>query len=209
MTVAIIGHGRSPESKRWGEIIDRCDVVVRMWDWTWQDPVDYGTKYDFGFFEIEESLVKTFTQHNKRWPTKGWVASLLRFTKAELPANTEIVSQTPWTFEAMRMGGLGETGKLEFTRGTIATCWAICRAAPGDMIILVGFDNVLAGKHLPMEQAFSKAYRTNPGSLTFAGYKPNAVKYGNHDFAIESKIMARLAERHGVTLAYARDSWPC
>lgn len=206
---AIVGHGRSPEGKGWADVIDSCDVVVRMWDWTWQDECDYGAKYDFGFYEIQDALITAFKKHNKAWPKYGWVASLLGFTKQDLPEKTEIISQAVWAFEGRRLGGVGATGNLEYTRGTIAALWLIARSAPGDIVMLVGYDSVLAGKQLALDKAFSRKYRANPGTMSFNGYKDNAVKYGNHDFAIERPVMQMMAKRHGVILKFAQQEWPC
>ena len=208
INIAIIGHGRTPERRAWGRKIDSCDVVIRMWDWHWQEPRDYGKKYDIGILEIAPTLIRTFQLHNKHTPTIGWVGSALhRADICPLPDKTEVIDQSRWTDLGKRMGGLGATGKLEFTRGTIAACWAIEYAVQGDKIILVGFDNVKAGLALPVEEGFSPTYRAQPSTLSFRGYKENAVKYGNHDFSIEKEVLTHLAMMRNVSIAYADDAW--
>jgi hypothetical protein len=206
-TIIIVGHGRSPEGRGWASRIDGCDTVIRMWDWHWQTPADYGAKYDIGFYEIDTSLLRSFHTHNRRTPARGWVASLLNHSDEMLPEPTEVICQKPWAFEARRMGGLGKSGRLEFTRGTIATLWALTNAAKGDTVILLGFDSIRAGRQLPIDQAFSPAYRANPGSIPFKGYVDNAEQYGNHDFRIELPMMQRVAARREVQLTFAEDLW--
>lgn len=208
-TIAIIGHGRSPEGKLWGRLIDQCDTVIRMWDCAWQDALDYGTKYDVGLLEAHPQMMKTFQQNNRRKPARGWVASILHQPdRCDLPKGTELVDQAPWNALGQKLGGLGATGRLQFTRGTIATCWAIERARRGSTIVLVGFDNIAAGKTLDIEQAFSPTYRRNPGTFSFSSYKGGVSKAGNHDFAIELPVMQHLARRHRVRLVAAGDIWP-
>lgn len=208
--IAIIGHGRSAEGKRWRGHIDHCDLVVRMWDWQWQAPDDYGTKYDFGLFEIAAGQMERFYKFNKRQPRRGWLASFLwrPGNAVTLPAKTEIIDQRRWTWIGTSVfGGMGTKGKLEFTRGTVAACWAIECAQPGDTVILVGFDNVQAGMALPIETSFAPEYRSEPSSFHFDGYLEGQQKYGNHDFAAEWPVMDYIAERRGVRLRFAHDEW--
>lgn len=208
-TVAIIGHGRSPEGKNWHMRINACDVVVRMWDWKWQSAIDYGTKWDFGFFEVHQSLMTVFHKHRKEIePHCGWVASLLGSPeRCVLPERTELVDQKKWNDMGRELGGCGETGRLQFTRGTIAVCWACEKFLPGAQIILVGFDNIELGKALPLQEAFSPAYRKNLGTFSFNSYKPNVSKYGNHDYAIELPVMRKVADLSGQKLVSALDTW--
>ena len=208
-SVVIVGHGRSPEGRGWGRHIDRCATVIRMWDWLpWQNARDYGRKYDIGLFEVDPQLMGTFNKYRQADPRRGWIASVLSHPKlCRLPDDTELVDQAPWNAVGRAMGGIGETGRLQFTRGTIAGCWAIEHADPGDRIVLVGFDNVKRGATLPVEEGFSPAYRESPGTFSFRGYRPNETKQGNHDFAIEYPVMQRLAAEHSVRIVFAEDVW--
>lgn len=206
MRVAIIGHGRSPEGKSWGPLIDEC-VVVRMWDHAWQDPADYGDRYDYGLFEVHPSMMPTFHENNVRQPSIGWVGSVLsRPDRCRLPDRTELINQADWNALGKEMGGIGATGNLQFTRGTIAACWAIERLE-AEAVVLVGFDNIEAGVTLDMEDAFSPAYRANPGTFPFDRYKGGETKHGNHDFTIELPVMRHLADKHGVDLVTAAQIW--
>ncbi len=179
-----------------------------MWDWTWQAPEDYGTRYDFGFFEVHPSMMQAFYQHRKRMPAKGWVASLLRPTDPKLiPADTELIDQVKWTTIGASWGGVGATGNLQFTRGTIAACWAIEKANRGDEVILVGYDNILIGKALPLNEAFAPIYQRNPGSFPCDQYKGNVTKDGNHDYRIERPVLEHIAAERGVTIRFAQKIW--
>lgn len=206
--IVIVGHGRSPEGKAWARRIDAANIVIRMWDCAWQPLSDYGIRYDIGFFEIGGGLVGKFRRNQRgRDPSLGWVASWLYGLERQLPQRTEVIDQTPWNRVGKGLGGIGQTGRLQFTRGTIAACWAIERASPGDEIILVGFDNIRAGATLPLDQAFCRDYQRNPGSYSFNGYRGGLRKCGNHDFLIERPVMEHLAEKASVRLSFADVVW--
>jgi hypothetical protein len=207
--IAVIGHGLTPKGKGWGEKIDACNVVLRMWDWHWQNEEDYGRKYDVGFFEIAPPLLKTFFKYNQSQPDLGYVGSVLwHANECQLPPRTEIITQDAWAAVGTRLGGHSKTGKLAFTRGTIAACWAVDRFAnAGDVVILVGFDNVKLGKTLSPEAGFPEEYRKQPSTFTFSGYKSNERSYGNHDFGIEWPVLQYLAKEREVKIAFADDLW--
>lgn len=209
-SIAIIGHGRSPEGRGWGERIDACDRTLRMWDWSWQAPRDYGRKYSFGLIEAHPSTMESFRAHNKLRPTHGWVASKLwpRPYECGLPDNCDVFDQAPFAKLAKDMGGIGETGNLQFTRGTVAATWAISGSRRGDRVVLVAFDNIVRGATLPIEEAFCEKYRANPGSLAFVGYEGGQRKFGNHDYAIEYPFMRDLADAYDVDLVLAENIWP-
>jgi hypothetical protein len=204
----VVGHGKSPQGKGWGAHIDQADVVIRMWDWHWQDQPDYGSKYDIGFLEIAPSLVRAFKEHNQHEPAIGFVGSLLwSWHVCALPPRCETIDQSRWNEIGKKMGGVGKTGKLQFTRGTIAACWAIEYAQPGDRVVLMGFDNVRLGKTLSPEAGFPEEYLKQPSTFTFKGYENNVRRYGHHDFGIEWPVLQALAEEHGVEIAFADDLW--
>jgi len=207
---AIIGHGRSAEGRKWGPRIDRCNMVVRMWDWHWQSADDYGSRYDVGLFEISNGLIDRFRQYNRRRPARCWIASFLWRLSREYapPGRVEIVDQRRWTeIGVQQFGGAGTRDKLQFTRGTIAACWAIEAAAVGDTVMLIGFDNVLAAKALPIEEGFSKVYRAEPSTFHFDGYAEGETRYGNHDFTVELPVMRFLAAHRGINLVFAQQEW--
>ena len=207
--IVIVGHGKSPVGKGWGKKIDAADYVVRMWDWHWQNPEDYGTKYDFGFFEIFPSMMADMARHNQHKPKIGWVGSKLFPISPphSLPRPCEIVDQDRWCQMGIKMGGLGATGKLKLTRGGICACWAIEHAEKGDRITLVGYDNIHAGKTLPPKEGFPQEYLDAPSTYTFRGYVDNVQKYGNHDFGIELPLMHTLARKREVIVQFSQDVW--
>ena len=179
-----------------------------MWDWHWQNPVDLGRRYDFGFFEIHSGMMRTFHDNNRCQPTRGWVGSVLgRCHPDMVPARTQPVRQGRWNELAREMGGLGQTGGLQFTRGTIAACWTIESVIHNAEIILVGFDNIWNGKSLPIDDAFAPVYRANPGTFSFRGYRGGVTKSGNHDFAIERPFLEWLAKHNGVRLSFSQAVW--
>ena len=178
-----------------------------MWDNHWQCEIDYGTKYDYGFFEACSSMMPNFYQYNQHEPTVGWVASLLGVARyCQMPKGTELINQADWAEIGKQLGGLGETGELQFTRGTVAACWAIENADPGDQIILVGYDNIRAGTALPVQVGFPSEYLEQKSTFSFNGYKPGR-KYGNHDFQCEYPVMQHLANERGVNVVFAQDVW--
>jgi len=208
MLVAVIGHGKSPEGRGWGHWIDACDCVVRMWDCHWQHPDDYGRRYDFGLFEAHPTLMPDFYKHRQRFPSLGWVASRLSKARVQLPEGTQLVDQQPWNDMARKMGGHSATGTIQFTRGTVATCWVLeSLAVAGDSIVLVGFDNVHKGRTLSIEEGFSETYRKAPSSFSFRGYKADVRTYGNHDFGIEGPLLFAMARKRGVGIGFAQDIW--
>lgn len=207
MITVIVGHGKSTEGRKWGAKVDEADRVIRMFNWDWQPAADFGTRYDLGFFEIGANLIKWFQKHNRRQPKEGWLASYLGPESQKLPERTEVIDQYRWTKMGREMGGIGATGNLQFQRGTIAACWAIERSLPGDEVLLFGFDNVVAQKALSKNEGFSDVYLRDPATFHFKGYAEGETKSGNHDFVIEGAVLARLADRHGVTLSYSQTKW--
>lgn len=204
--IAIIGHGRSPEGRGWGDRIDQC-LTVRMWDWQWQDRRDYGTRYDYGFFEAHPLMMRAFATNRTGDPAIGWLASVLGDLKrCIVPDGTDLIRQDRWTDLGRQMGGMGRTGNLKFTRGTIAACWAI-ESGLDDEVVLVGFDHVRAGRTFRLDQAFSPAYRNNPGTFSFKAHRGGVDKAGNHDFAIERPVLVCLARMNGIKLSFAQDVW--
>ena len=140
-------------------------------------------------------------------PAHGFIASVsARSVGLPLPPSTTLVDQAPWTALGTEMGGLGTRGILRLTRGSVAACWAISQASPGETVILVGFDNIYAREALPTPQAFSEHYLNEPSTAPMTHYCPG-LKGGNHDFAIERPLLERLAAERGVHLSFAQDVW--
>lgn len=216
MQVVVVGHGRTPEGREWGDMINAADVVVRMWDWAWQEPRDYGTKYDIGLIEAHPSYLREFYAHNHASPDEYWIASIVQPGRsdwtAELPENTEVFDQLAWVSVGLAMGGCGKTGRLRYTRGTLAALWAIENLGPKELV-LVGFDSVHLGYAQPTPEAFSDAYRNNPGTFTFKPYTEQVsadgttTKHGNHDYAIERPVMEHFANASRTNLVFAQDAW--
>lgn len=206
--VAVIGHGKSPVGRGWGALIDSSDVVIRMWDWHWQNPADYGFKYDYGLFEIAQGLiVDLFNKHNERTPSVAFLGSKLKPFRGPLPHPTILIDPTPWERLGASRGARGETGKFKLTRGVVAVCWALTQVLPGSRVILVGFDNVHAQIGLSPEAGFPDEYRDLPSTFPFRNYKGGSTKYGNHDYAAERPLIEYLAAHHQVIVQFAEDVW--
>lgn len=216
MTMVIVGHGKTPQGKRWGKKIDNCSSVMRLWNWHWQDQEDYGERYDYGFFEISGTEMARFNFHNKKTPTRGWVATGLhtntgkKFYTGKLPPKTALVNSRPWEQVGVMLGGKGTKGRLVLTRGVRAACWAIEQLMPGQSLVLVGFDNVYAGKALSTKEGYHATFVECPAGFPFRDYDQVAVgktKYGNHDYQVEGPLLTLLADRAGVNLFHAQEVW--
>lgn len=208
MRTAIIGHGRSPERKAWGPRVNLCDRVVRMWDWDWQDPVDYGSRYDYGLIELHRLVMRRFLKHNQRTPEQGWIASKFPDWTGARPRNSVVVDQHRWLdTEGMAIGGRGETGRWELTRGGVAACWVLERSTAGDEVVLVGCDNLMLGITLPADEAFCAKYQASPAFWGVHDYAAGVTKSGNHDFPAERSLLEHMASRRGVALRFAQNVW--
>lgn len=210
--VAIIGHGLTPEGQGWGHCIDATPVVVRMWNYHWQNLLDYGERYDFGFYEISPTEMARFYKHNCRTPARGWVATrLLKPYEGPLPENTTVCDASSWDDDGRRLGGLGMKGRLLLTRGVRAACWALTKfMSPGQSMVLVGFDNVYTGRTLSSKEGFPQSYIEFPAAYPMVRYDnaPHTeTKSGNHDFAVEGPLLNLLAKRAGIKLDHAQDVW--
>lgn len=213
-TAVIVGHGLSPKGKGWGAKIDNCDTVVRMWNWHWQNKFDYGTKYDYGFFEINSAEMARYHRHNVCKPARGWVATTLHSNvgrkeyTGEFPFPTEIVSSEEWEAEGRRLGGMGLKGRLVLSRGVRAAAWALYWLPKGHRLVLVGFDNVYKQRALPITEGYPPEFVDCPACFPFRDYTGGGTKYGNHDYAVEGPLLRAIAAKREVTLLHAQDLWP-
>lgn len=217
MTIAVIGHGRSPEGKRWGSKIDCCATVIRMWDYLpWQHPIDHGTKYDYGLFVLTPKGLGVFTEHNRGTPNRGWLAYMGKPVSGRLPDRTTLVDPASWVALGQEMGGAGLSGRLTLTRGFVAAAWAITQARGGyglqsEAVVLVGFDNVIAGLNQSIAESFHPEYwrlfnERFEGKLD-KSYPIGTAKTETHDMSVELPLLKVLADQHKVDLWLAQDRW--
>jgi len=179
-----------------------------MWNWDWQSLIDYGSRYDYGFYEISEKELLRFNAHNVYRPVKGWVGTMLKDCNWTLPSRTEIIDQGRWVYRANKLGGMGAGGKeLKLTRGVQAACWAIGKMFKGDRLVLVGFDNTRAGKALSIEAGFPQAYVDHPGKFPFRDYVGGTRRYHSHDYGVEAPLLKLMTEEKIIQLVYAEDIW--
>lgn len=181
MTICIVGHGPSIVGRKLGEFIDSHDIVIRMAECDWQDPVDWGSKYDIGIYSQGPSIQwKNQTQRKptgEYWfynakPVKltdpdGWV------TKIPIKTRKICRSVHKWRSHV----------KTHFSRGTAAllAAWNIYQESD-PTFSLVGFDAVKNGfNDIHHPEALDK----------FTGRKP--PKKGNtHDWNGEYKLIKTL-----------------
>jgi hypothetical protein len=213
MTVAVIGHGRSPEGKRWGNRINTCSTVIRMWDWNWQVPMheDFGLKYNYGLFVLTPKQFGAFTRQNMHTPDEGWLAYFGKPTSAELPPKTIKVDAGPWVTLGLELGGAGLGGTLTLTRGAVAALWAICNMALSRRVVLVGFDNVKKGVNQSIEDSFHpdywKQFNSKFENAPEKYYPIGSAKTATHDMSVELPLLRQVASIYGVTLEFAEDVW--
>lgn len=209
MEWAIIGHGSSPTGRGWGRYIDACGKVVRMWNWHWQNLLDYGEAYHVGFYELHPTEMARFHRYNQRTPQHHWLGVRSHhkpYFEAPLSPTVEI-DPHPWVSLGISLGGMGTKGRLVLTRGSTAAAWAVEQAKPGDRVILVGFDNTKAGVALTKVDGFPNAYVESAGIFPFRNYKGGERRYSNHDYGVERPLLETLAERGNVELSFAEDIW--
>src|SRR5688572_8704433 len=121
-----------------------------MWDWDWQPVEDYGARYDHGVITILPVSMRAFGVLNQRQPALGWLAYRRGEQVGALPPRTTIIGQR------YRDRLPGASGQINLTRGCAAACWAIEQPDCGE-VVLIGFDNLRAGRCAPVEQAFPAA----------------------------------------------------
>lgn len=208
MTTVVVGHGSSPIGKKWGLKIDGCAIVIRMWNWHWQGVVDYGWRYDYGFYEISPTEMARFKAHNVSYPVQGWLGSKLKDYDGELPECTIIIDPARWEYAAIQLGGSGEHGKrLKLTRGVRAAAWAMEHMRRGDTLVLVGFDNAREGRALSIAEGYPEAYVKHPATFPFRTYVGGGTKYSSHDYAVEGKFLQKLSELTKVKVVHAQEMW--
>lgn len=207
---AIIGHGRSPEDKGWGKQIDQCDYVLRLWDWTWQPPIDYGSRFDIGMYEIAAPHMKQFMTYNDANPTLHWIAVIIKHNSyfGPLVAGTDLFDISYWEEMGKIMGAEGgcKPGVFRFQRGAVLACYAMVKL-PITRCILVGHDNTRAREAMSIEEGHNPIYVDSPVCLSFRDYEPGLTKYGHHDYAMEGEVLSKIAHERSIELVHAQDIW--
>jgi hypothetical protein len=214
MNVAIIGHGRSPEGTGWGQRIDACDAVIRMWDWEWQSAEDYGRKYDYGFYPADTIIIQRIKDETSTSPRLGWIGwneyGKKHYDQA-LP-NTHQCNDVAWTEIGDQLGGAGEPGyKFQLSRGAVAACWSAEFFPEGSTIILVGFDSVRQCRMLPPDEAYSQECANAYGEWRRVSYLEeypagrHPTKFRTHDFEVEGSVIAAVAAKRNVAVTHAQD----
>jgi len=183
-----------------------------MWDWSpWQSLTDYGQKYDYGLFVLTPKGLRVFNEHNIGLPSQGWLAYMGKPVSEAVPERTLMIDPTPWVKEGQSMGGAGLSGRLTLTRGCVAAAWAITLAPMRGKVVLVGFDNVVAGTNKPIEESFSpdywRLYNARFADKMDKVYPVGQPKTETHDMTIEFPLLQHLAYDCGISLELAQESW--
>lgn len=196
MRVAVIGHGPSPTGRGWGKKIDACDAVIRMWECGWQKPEDYGTRYDYGVFNLAATAdgrraiesVRDQPQPRCEWWLYRAGACRLPLGLFDVPAR-----DLPRDILIRKLAELGARTTREGkpatpTRGLAAIAMAR-RTWPNAAIILVGFDGVLSGEisHTPYARDFVA------GLPQWIDYSHDGCRDRAHDLSAEREWVATKA----------------
>lgn len=180
-TAVIIGGGASALRRGWGHFIDKADFVVRMFDHSWQEPADYGTRYDAGFFMINQGpaferwprpshlVMATTGVMATTDPTEWWGAISFEQFEPLIPAFKKRADFRLFKFydlaERARALTPDSLPKVVLARGTQAAIAALWHVKP-TRLILVGFDHMRAGC---MTRSAHKPFNPATNNLRFVG----------------------------------------
>lgn len=196
MRVAVIGHGPSPTGRGWGKKIDACDAVIRMWECGWQRAEDYGTRYDYGVFNLAATAdgrraVQSVRDHPQ--PRCEWW--LYRSGACRLPMGLFDVPALDMPISGL-VKELAEIGACTITPGKIATpsrgfaAIAMARRTwPAAMIVLVGFDSLVSGR-IPADE-YAPDFRA--GLPAWIDWRNDGARTYAHDFSAECAWVAEKA----------------
>lgn len=205
MRIAIVGHGVSTVGRGWGWAIDMLPVV-RMHNWHWQDPIDYGARCDYAL--IWGPWLWRDAKQIQRLPTSGFmVAALPRQILGRL---TKRCDPPPYQSALFGVPVLQNTAAMrDFcerlpdccpTRGAAAIVLAHATLGARE-IVLVGMDSLVEGRLTPYPQAYAAVTGVQHGE----GGPPGADKW--HNFAAERDALKAWAADAGVALIPAGEIW--
>lgn len=123
-SVAVVGHGPSWKLPGAGDLVDACDVVVRLWDGE-RRGVKCGTRYDYGLIR----QIWRMDPRVVRVPEIAWIGY-------EVALDEFIGKPVLHAFYGTFWDG------RKMSRGAVALCFVLNSFQPKDLY-LVGFDDVL------------------------------------------------------------------
>lgn len=175
----VVGHGPSPAGRGWGERIDSAEIVIRMSNCSWQDPVDYGERYDYGLLGLLNKHGKLIEREpDPRQPDEAWVT--YDWMRALAPKEWRGVPCLPSCADTLvKMVGGRREPDFRLTKGCAAACWTIVHIAPVSLA-LIGCDMLLDGR--PTQPI-------NPPQYPWS----RSARRRYHDHAAETKLIRRLA----------------
>ena len=213
--IVVVGSAPSPVGRGWGERIDAADMVVRLWDWHWQDAADYGSRCDAALLTTTPPYMARAAALVQRLPRTWWAYDIHGHWSLAPPGEwrglpVEVINVRGYATAAMRKGfhGTARRRKFDLTRGAAAAVWAMASRRPAELVI-VGMDGVLDARWAPARQRYA------PGAL--AAFLPpgdrvsptpdDGLKTPSHDAAGERWAIDEAARRNGVAVLDAREVW--
>jgi hypothetical protein len=185
--VAIIGHGESPKGCGWGAKIDE-HVVIRLKCPDWQDAKDYGKRVDYMVSSTETLPVmldyKRVPLEYWGQPKKGTWSSITeaRFReRAKAPLKIPIEIHNRWNPVFRSLSDKTEQECPNHSLGMAAITYA-CELLRAEVVLLVGFDNLLDPARLDYHKAMKGAWPTR------------------HDWTAENRMLPLIEKAFGVEI---------
>lgn len=193
-TVHIIGHGSSPKGRAWGSHIDE-HVVVRLKNPFWQNAEDYGTRCDWMATSTEtcqlmleyKTVPKGYWAQPKRGKWDSSTESAFR-AKAKAPLTIPIDIHNRWNPLFRSLTGMTALECPNHSLGMAAITY-VCEFLEPDIVLLVGFDNLL-----------------DPNLMDYV--KADRGKWvTRHDWKAENQLLGHVSRHYGVEIrGFSSDS---
>jgi hypothetical protein len=204
-TVVVIGSGVADTV--------RCAVddhtVVRMWDWDWQPPDRYGSRFDYGLITTTQD-----TKDAVRLPTKAWFFYNVPHEPLISVLNgIDVIAwdHAPCFRRAIALGARSTNGKaVKFTRGFAAVAATLTFLRPKRVVVI--------GMGILCNGVTGSRYYDSAALPYYVNHYPNMAKVnpqwaaneltaglvreGPHDFSTEAVLIRELAAETGALLIW-------
>lgn len=176
-SVCVVGHGPSMVGKGLGEVIDKHNVVIRMVEWGWQNPIDYGDKYNIGIYCQGPS--KEMIGKEPKLPSQAYWKYLVNGNTGK--DHLDITNSV----------NLRSNLKRKISRGTAAFICAY-DLLESKQITLAGFDAVRQGQ-----------YNEDHHPEQFKNYMGNrGVRTNTHDWRGEMILIMKMVDFFDIQLRW-------
>lgn len=189
--LAIIGHGPSPVGEGYGQLIDSMDCVLRFHTCDLQDPIDYGTRYDYGVLPGPWGTDR-IQRETIRLPAKAWLVYLLHNQRRPRNYPDQVFGLQTHVEEEEITRLLGDM-ELPPTRGLCAILLAAYFLKP-ENIWLVGFDSLLLGRVMQYHEKYDPRAARMPEEYI------GQIRNARHDFEIENKKLQLISEEYNIQI---------